>query len=119
MNIDEAVQHWRERLFLAREQLAADPLNSVEWERDVVAEIESTLERHPEQHTRLEPVLLQARAALREGERASARFVSDSGKRRERMHAYEAATTHVPIRLLRRPWPPIDRGASSNDAGSS
>jgi hypothetical protein len=119
MNIDEAVQHWRERLFLAREQLAADPLNSVEWQRDVVSEIESALESHPEQRARIEPVLVQARAALRDGERASTRFVDDSAGRAKRMHAYEAARAHVPIRLLRRPWPPIDRSGSSQDAGSS
>src|SRR5687768_1267234 len=119
MNIDEAVQHWRERLFLAREQLGGDPLNSVEWQRDVVAEIESALERHPEQRARIEPVLVQARAALRDGERASSRFVGDAKGRNKRMHAYEAATTHVPIRLLRRPWPPIDRSASSGNNGSS
>lgn len=118
MNIDESVQRWRERLFLAREQIAADPLNSVEWQRDVIAEILSAIEHHPGERDRLTSVLMQARAALADGERASARFVKDSSERAKHMHAYEAATTHVPIRLLRRPWPPIDRSNARN-AGSS
>jgi hypothetical protein len=119
MNMDDVMQRWRERLFLAREQVAGDPQSSVEWQRDVIAEIETAVERHPEQRGRLEPVLVQARAALREGERASERFGRASAGRSRHMHAYEAASTHVPIRLLRRPWPPIERGASNGDAGSS
>lgn len=89
-HLDEAIQRWTERLFLAKELMESDPKSSVEWQRGVVSEIESTLRRTPEELARLRPALIRAREALVEGEASSERFQSDAQARNRAFHASEA-----------------------------
>ena len=89
-HLDEAIQRWTERLFLAKELLPSDPSTSVEWQREVVTDIENTLRRSPEELARLRPALIRAREALAEGETACERFRRDAQARNKAFHASEA-----------------------------
>ena len=89
--LDEAIQRWTERLFLAKELFASDPNTSVQWEREVIREIESTLRREPESLPRLRSALIRAREALLEGEQACEQFRSDAKARNQALHEHEAA----------------------------
>jgi hypothetical protein len=88
--LDHAIQRWTERLFLAKELLPSDPPTSVQWEREVVSEIENTLRREPEALPRLRPALIRAREALSEGEVACESFQSDARGRNQAFHAHQA-----------------------------
>jgi len=89
-HLDEAIQRWTERLFLAKELLPSDPTTSVAWQRDVVTDIENTLRRSPEELARLRPALIRARESLAEGEAASERFQREVQERNRAFHANEA-----------------------------
>jgi hypothetical protein len=89
-HLDEAIQRWTERLFLAKELVPSDPKTSVEWQREVVTDIENTLRQKPEELARLRPALIRAREALAEGEIQAAKFQHDSQERNAAFHAHEA-----------------------------
>lgn len=84
--LDDAIQRWTERLFLAKELMPSDPPTSVQWEREVVSEIEATLRRVPEALPRLRPALLRAREALREGEAEAEHFQAEARERNSALH---------------------------------
>lgn len=88
--LDHAIQRWTERLFLAKELLPSDPPTSVQWEREVVTEIENTLRREPQELPRLKSALYRAREALSEGEIACEHFRSDARDRNDAYHARES-----------------------------
>lgn len=89
-DLDEAIQRWTERLFLAKELLENDPTTSVSWQREVVEQIEHELRRSPEQLPRLRPALLRAREALAEGEVECELFQRDAKLRNKAFHSNEA-----------------------------
>jgi hypothetical protein len=89
-DLDEAIQRWTERLFLAKELLQNDPTTSVAWQREVVTQIENELRRSPEQLPRLRPALLRAREALAEGEVECELFQRDAKLRNQAFHSNEA-----------------------------
>jgi len=89
-DLDEAIQRWTERLFLAKELLPSDPTTSVSWQRETVEQIENELRRAPEQLPRLRPALLRAREALAEGEVECELFQRDAKRRNQTFHAHEA-----------------------------
>lgn len=91
-DLDEAIQRWTERLFLAKELLPSDPKTSVAWGHEVVAEIEGTLRREPEELPRLRPALIRAREALDEAKVACDAFQSASRARGRALNASEAAS---------------------------
>ena len=84
--LDDAIQRWTERLFLAKELLPSDPPTSVQWERGVVAEIENTLHREPEGRARLRTALIRAREALKAGETVCQAFQQQARARNEAFH---------------------------------
>lgn len=90
--LDEAIQSWTERLFLAKEVLANDPSTSVSWSREVVDQIEGELRRTPEELPRLRSALLRAREALTEAELECKLFQREAKQRNQSFHAHE--TTH-------------------------
>jgi hypothetical protein len=89
MELKDSLESWRVRLFLARKQLGGDPLLSVRWQRDVLEEVEAALKLFPERSTLLEPMLLQAQAGLRDGERACEAFQSAARARGESSRGVE------------------------------
>jgi hypothetical protein len=89
-DLDEAIQRWTERLFLAKELLPSDPTTSVSWQRETVEQIENELRRAPEQLPRLRPALLRAREALAEGEVECELFQREAKLRNKTFHAHEA-----------------------------
>jgi hypothetical protein len=97
-DLDEAIQRWTERLFLAKELLPSDPVTSVSWQREVVEQIENELRRTPEELPRLRPALLRAREALAEGEVEHELFQRDAKRRNQTFHAQEASNAHQRVR---------------------
>jgi hypothetical protein len=89
-DLDEAIQRWTERLFLAKELLPSDPTTSVSWQRETVEQIENELRRAPEELPRLRPALLRAREALAEGEVECELFQREAKLRNKTFHAHEA-----------------------------
>lgn len=90
-DIDEAIQRWTERLFLAKEIVPSDPQTAVGWEQEVVEQIEAALRKTPEELPRLRPALLRAREALVEGEFERDQFQRASRARNASFHEHEAA----------------------------
>jgi hypothetical protein len=90
-DLDESIQRWTERLFLAKELLASDPQTAVSWQREVVEQIEKALRQRPEELPRLRPALLRAREALVEGEFEHDQFQRASRARNQSFHEHEAA----------------------------
>lgn len=90
-DLDEAIQRWTERLFLAKELLPSDPSTSVGWQREVVEQIEAALRQTPEELPRLRPALLRAREALTEAEFVCEQFQRESKLRNQSFHAHEKA----------------------------
>lgn len=89
-DLDEAIQRWTERLFLAKELLASDPVTSVSWQHEVVDDIEKALRRVPEELPRLRPALIRAREALVEGELECEHFKREARARNRSFHEREA-----------------------------
>lgn len=92
-HLDEAIQRWTERLFLAKELLPSDPTTSVAWQREVVTDIENTLRRSPEELARLRPALIRARESLSEGEAVCERFKHETQERNLAYHTHETEQT--------------------------
>jgi hypothetical protein len=88
-DLDEAIQRWTERLFLAKELLPSDPQTSVAWQREVVEQIEGSLRQKPEELPRLRPALLRAREALTEAEFTCEQFQREAKARNQSFHAHE------------------------------
>ena len=97
-DLDNAIQRWTERLFLAKELLPNDPTTSVSWQREVVEQIESELRRAPEELPRLRPALLRSREALAEGELECELFQREAKLRNQSFHTHEAEHAHQRIR---------------------
>jgi hypothetical protein len=89
-DLDEAIQRWTERLFLAKELLPSDPPTAVGWQREVVSQIEDSLRQAPEELPRLRPALLRAREALVEGEFECEQFQRKARDRNRSFHEHEA-----------------------------
>jgi hypothetical protein len=77
-------------LFLAKELLLSDPPTAVEWQREVIDQIESALRHTPEELPRLRPALLRAREALIEGELECELFQRKARERNRSFHEHEA-----------------------------
>lgn len=90
-DLDDAIQRWTERLFLAKELMPSDPPTAVKWQREVVDQIENALRRAPEELPRLRPALLRAREALVEGEFECEQFQREAKARNRSFHEHEAA----------------------------
>lgn len=90
-DLDESIQRWTERLFLAKELLPNDPTTAVAWQREVVEQIESALRHSPEELPRLRPALLRAREALVEGEFECDQFQRASKARNRSFHEHETS----------------------------
>ena len=89
-DLDEAIQRWTERLFLAKELIPNDPTTAVGWQREVVDQIEAALRKAPEELPRLRPALLRAREALVEAEFECDQFQRKARDRNRLFHEHEA-----------------------------
>lgn len=108
MDLDESIHRWKERMFLARDQMLNDPTTAREWQRGVVREIEEALAQEAcaqdhEARARLEGLLAKERTALRRTEQECQLWLMQSVWRSRQFHLHQEDALHRSVASLRRP----------------